>query len=73
MNSYSVESEDIKNMCNLNKVVELKNYAINKMDFELAAMVRDQERFLETPEGLEFMKFKHDELLEKKLKRVLKK
>jgi len=72
MNSFNLEEKGIKKMYDFNDVIELKNYAINKQDFELAAMAIDQEKFLNTPEGYEFISKCKRELLEEKLLRINK-
>jgi len=72
MNSYSVEYEMIKEMYDIDDVIKLKIYAVNGEDYELAASARDQENFLNSPEGYSLVREYKRKQLEKKLKRVLK-
>ncbi len=62
--------QDIKKIFDLVELKKLKNDAAINQKYELAAILRDHERFLESEKGLEFINNCKREIREKKLKRL---
>ena len=63
--------EYIKKIFDLVELKKLKNDAVINQKYEFAALLRDQERFLESEEGLKYINECKRKRREDKLKRII--